>query len=332
MRVYRDVHCAELQQPCVLAIGNFDGVHCGHQALLQRLQALAQAQAQHGHTLKRRVLSFDPHPREYFAQLLAKPHLTPARITTLRDRLSALACAGIDEVVVLPFNAALATLRADDFVQHMLLGQLATRHLWVGADFRFGAQRQGDVALLQSYAPKLQVHVLATVLQGSERVSSSALRQAFAAGDMPHVRALLGRPWSLSGHVVHGRKLGRTLGAPTLNQRFGRGLPPAMGVFVARVHGLGAEPLPAVSSLGVRPSLDAHDTNGGQVLLESHCLQWPPDLGPEGAYGKCIRTELLHWLHAERSYPGLQALQAGIHDDVQAARAWLQRQDACCAA
>jgi riboflavin kinase/FMN adenylyltransferase len=165
----------------------------------------------------------------------------------------------------------------------------------------------------------------------SLRVSSSAVREALAAGDMAMAAQLLGRPYSLSGHVVHGRKLGRELGATaphrgdgfrTLNLRFSHWKPAAAGIFAVRVHGLRDKPLPGVANMGVRPSLDPSDVNGGRVLLETHCLEWPAALGPEGAYGKIIRVELLHKLHDELRYTSLDALTAGIAKDCEDARAF----------
>jgi riboflavin kinase/FMN adenylyltransferase len=149
------------------------------------------------------------------------------------------------------------------------------------------------------------------------------VRQALAAGDMAQAAKLLGRPYAISGHIVHGRKLGRELGFRTLNMRFAHWKPAASGIFVVLVHGLAAQPLPGVANLGVRPSIDPDDINGGRVLLETHCLDWPASLGAEGAYGKIARVELLHKLHDELKYEGLDALTRGIHQDCDDARAWL---------
>jgi riboflavin kinase / FMN adenylyltransferase len=157
-----------------------------------------------------------------------------------------------------------------------------------------------------------------------QRVSSSAVRDALAAGDMARTAALLGRPYSISGHVLHGAKLGRTLGFRTLNLRFGHARPAAMGIFVVRVHGLGDAPLQGVASLGRRPTVD----DSGRVLLETHVLDWPPSLGADAGYGALVRVELLHWLHEERRYASLDALRAGIAADVEAARAWWAAQPA----
>jgi riboflavin kinase/FMN adenylyltransferase len=173
-----------------------------------------------------------------------------------------------------------------------------------------GGRKGFDVARMNSY----QVHGL--------RVSSSAVREALGEGRMDDVAALLGRPYSISGHVVHGRKLGRELGFKTLNLRFAHWKPAAGGIFAVQVHGLREEPLPGVANLGIRPSLDPADVNGGRVLLETHCLEWPAHLGPEGAYGKIIRVELLHKLHDELKYDGLDALKAGIAKDCDDARAF----------
>jgi len=156
------------------------------------------------------------------------------------------------------------------------------------------------------------------------RVSSSAVREALAQGRMDRVTSLLGRPYSISGHVVHGRKLGRDLGFRTLNLRFSHWKPAASGIFAVRVHGLRAEAIEGVANLGIRPSLNPDDVNGGRVLLETHCLSWPPGLGPEGAYGKIILVELLHKLHDELKYDGLDSLKAGIAKDCEDARAFFR--------
>ncbi|MFM2263510.1 MAG: hypothetical protein RI959_2186, partial [Pseudomonadota bacterium] len=236
---------------CALTIGNFDGVHRGHQAML----ALLNNEARH-RGVPSCALTFEPHPRDYFAAKFHKPELAPARIATLRDKLNELARCGVEQCVVLPFNDRLANMPAADFIGQVLVGAL-------------GARQGFDVARMMSY----EVHGL--------RVSSSAVRDALGQGRMADVAALLGRPYSISGHVVHGRKLGRELGASrpgagdgfrTLNLRFSHWKPAASGIFVVQVHGLShdpnATPLPGVANLGVRPSLDPDDVNGGRVLLE----------------------------------------------------------------
>lgn len=361
MKIFRGLRHPGLAPGCALTIGNFDGVHRGHQAML----ALLRSEAAH-RGVPSCVMTFEPHPRDYFAATLNKPELAPARIATLRDKLAELARCGIDQVLVLPFNQRLASQPAQDFVEQVLVRGLGVRYVLVGDDFRFGARRAGDYALLDAAGQRLGFDVarMQSYEVRGERVSSSAVRAALAEGRMQDAAALLGRPYAISGHVVPGRRLGRQLaesapgagdGFRTLNLRFSRRLhawkPAASGIFVVRVYGLtepppgrpkaasapsgGSEPreagsvgayghpLPGVANLGVRPSLDPNDVNGGRVLLETHCLQWPAHLGTEGAYGKIIRVELLHKLHDELRYPSLAALSAGIARDLQDARAWL---------
>ena len=345
MKIFRGYHHPELAPGCALTIGNFDGVHRGHQAML----ALLKNEARH-RGVPSCAISFEPHPRDYFAAVLRKPELAPARIATLRDKLTELENCGIDQCVILPFNAQLAAQPPEAFIQEVLVNGLGARYVLVGDDFRFGAQRAGDYAMLDaageqlgfdvarmnSYEispahPRPSAHALsdgpaAALLRPASapgtRVSSSAVRQALSLGDMERVAALLGRPYSISGHVVHGRKLGRELGFRTINLRFSHWKPAASGIFAVLVHGLGDGPLPGVANLGIRPSLDPNDVNGGRVLLETHCLDWPVSIGPEGAYGKIIRVELLHKLHEELKYDSLDSLTAGIAKDCRDARAF----------
>jgi riboflavin kinase/FMN adenylyltransferase len=194
----------------------------------------------------------------------------------------------------------------------------------VGDDFRFGAKRLGDYAMLDTAGAQLGFDVarMNSYEVRGLRVSSSAVREALARGAMEEVAQLLGRPYAISGHVVHGRKLGRELQCPTLNLRFAHWKPAASGIFVVRVHGLHETPLQGVANLGIRPSLDPNDFNGGRVLLETHCLDWPARLGAEGGYSKIIRVELLHKLHDELAYDGMDALKQGIHKDCEDARTW----------
>ncbi|MBK9134011.1 MAG: bifunctional riboflavin kinase/FAD synthetase [Betaproteobacteria bacterium] len=299
-----------------LTIGNFDGVHRGHQAML----ALLRNEARH-RGVPSCVMTFEPHPRDFFAVRAGRPETAPRRISTLRDKLAEIERCGVDRVVVMRFDAAFAALPPEDFISRVLVAGLGVRYVLVGDDFTFGARRAGtyetlddagrsagfDVARMMSY----EVHGL--------RVSSSAVREALAAGDMAQAESLLGRPYAISGHVRHGRKLGRELGFPTLNLHFGHARPAAGGIFVARVHGLTDEPLPAVASLGVRPSIEA----GGRVLLEAHVFDWPAALGRDGGYGRVVDVQLLHKLHDERKYESIEALRAGIAADTQAAREWL---------
>jgi riboflavin kinase/FMN adenylyltransferase len=266
-------------------------------------------------------MTFEPHPRDYFARAAGKPELAPARIATLRDKLSELERCGIDQVVVLRFDHALASLSPEAFIVDMLVRGLGARYILVGDDFRFGAKRAGDYAMLDAAGPAqgFDVARMKSYEVHGLRVSSSAVRQALADGDMAQAESLLGRSYSISGHVVHGRKLGRELGFRTLNLRFAHAKSAAMGIYAVRTHGLGEQPLDGVASLGVRPTVE----DAGRVLLEVHCLDWPARLGAEGAYGKLVRVELLHKLRDEARFDGLEALTAAIEQDVQDARVCL---------
>ena len=339
MRVFRGFHHAGLAQHCAVTIGNFDGVHRGHQAMLALLKGEAQQRG-----VPSCVLTFEPHPRDYFAKLTGKPELAPARIGTLRDKLLDLAHCGVDQIVVLPFNARLAALSPQDFVDTVLLKGLGAKYVLVGDDFRYGAKRAGDYAALDAAGDQAGFDVARMMSYEVHklRVSSSAVRAALHEGRMDDAARLLGRPYCISGHVVHGRKLGRTLGVEasrsmgfrTLNLRFKHWKQAADGIFAVLVHGLADTPVQGVANLGVRPSLDPADVNGGRVLLETHCLQWPDPLQSptalknEEAYGKIIRVELLHKLHGELKYDGLEALTTGIAKDCDDARAWFAAQAA----
>ena len=340
MRVFRGFHHPEIASACALTIGSFDGVHRGHQAML----ALLANEARH-RGLPSCVLTFEPHPRDFFAARAGKPELAPPRIATLRDKLAELERCGVAQVVVLRFDDSLAALTPQAFIEQVLVRGLGARYVLVGDDFRFGARRAGDYALLDSagQAQGFDVARMQSYEVHGLRVSSSAVRAALAEGDMTRVAALLGRPYAISGHVLHGRKLGRTLGYPTLNLRFGHPRPAAQGIFVVRVHGLAArrpapgrsqvacaplggrersEPgaaLDGVASLGRRPTVE----NDGRVLLETHVLDWPHTGGPDDGYGLVLRVELLHRLREERRYPSVGALREAIARDEAAARAWL---------
>jgi riboflavin kinase/FMN adenylyltransferase len=321
MQVFRGVpRLSPSSSPaCALTIGNFDGVHRGHQAML----ALLTNEARH-RGVPSCVLTFEPHPRDYFAQRSGRPDTAPARIATLRDKLGELERCGIDRVVVARFDDRFASQTPQQFIADVLVQGLGARYVLVGDDFRFGARRAGTYAMLDEAGTQAGFDVarmLSYEVHGL-RVSSSAVRDALAAGRMADAAALLGRPYTVSGHAIHGRKLGRELGFRTLNLRFHHPRPAAMGIFVVRVHGLGDAPVPGVASLGVRPTVE----DAGRVLLEVHCLQWPTRLGPEDGYGRVLRVELLHKLHDERRYESLDALQAGIARDTDDARAWWRAQ------
>ena len=320
MQIFRGFHHPQLASACALTIGNFDGVHRGHQAML----ALLKNEARH-RGVPSCVMTFEPHPRDFFAKQHQQPDLAPARIATLRDKLNELAACGVDQCVVLPFDQAFASQEPQAFIEDVLVKGLGVKYVLVGDDFRFGAKRMGDYAMLDAAgtAHGFDVARMNSYEVKNLRVSSSAVREAMGRGAMQEVAQLLGRPYAISGHVVHGRKLGRELNCRTLNLRFSHWKPAASGIFVVQVHGLADQPLAGVANLGIRPSLDPTDVNGGRVLLETHCLDWPASLGAEGGYGKIIRVELLHKLHDELKYDGLDALMKGIHKDCDDARAWL---------
>ena len=317
MKVFRAYRHPDLARNCALTIGNFDGVHRGHQAML----ALLKSEAQH-RGIPSCAMTFEPHPRDYFAALAKKPETAPPRIATLRDKLCELKRCGIDQCVVLPFNHALANQPPEIFISQVLVQGLGAKYILVGDDFRFGAKRAGGYAMLDAagQAGGFDVARMNSYEVQSTRVSSSAVRQALASGDMAQTASLLGRPYSISGHVVHGRKLGRDLGFRTLNLRFSHWNPAASGIFAVHVFGLSDQPLMGVANLGIRPSINADDVNGGRVLLETYCLDWPAALGLEGGYGKLIRVELLHKLHDELKYDSLDALKEGIAKDCASAR------------
>lgn len=320
MKIYRGYQLpAAAGASRALTIGNFDGVHRGHQAML----ALLNNEARH-RGLPSCAMTFEPHPRDHFAAVSGRPELAPARIATLRDKLHELARCGVDECVVVPFDQRLSSMTAPAFIDDVLVRGLGARYVLVGDDFRFGARRAGDYAMLDAagQAAGFDVARMNSYEVHNLRVSSSAVRDALGQGRMDDVARLLGRPYSISGHVVHGRKLGRELGCRTLNLRFAHWKPAASGIFAVRLWGLHSGPLHGVANLGIRPSLDPNDVNGGRVLLETHCLDWPAALGPEGGYGKIVRVDLLHKLHDEWRYDGLDALKAGIAKDCADARAW----------
>lgn len=308
MDVFRLLPPAGQREPCALTIGNFDGVHRGHQAVLAALKARARDSG-----LPLCVLTFEPHPREYFAQLADDPMIAPPRILTERDKLDALAEHGVDRVCIAHFNESLARLSAEDFIDQIIVGGMQARHLLIGDDFCFGAMRRGNYAMLAEAAPRLgfELAQMPTVTEGSERISSSLVRAALARGDFDLTWRLLGRPYFISGHVVHGRKLGRTLGFPTLNLRLPFANPALDGIFVVQVHGVSDRPWPAVASLGRRPAVE----QDGKLLLEVHLFDYSGDL-----YGRLVRVEFLKRLREERHYDSLDALTAQIDLDAKQAR------------
>lgn len=296
-----------LTQPHAVTIGNFDGLHLGHQAMLTRLQLVAKERK-----LPSCVLSFEPHPREFFS-----PDKAPARLSSLREKADELALLGIDHLHVFRFNQTFAALSADEFIVRVLMDTLQARYVLVGDDFRFGAQRAGDIALLAQSGTTngFEAEALSTVQIDGERASSTAVRTALAAGDLAHATQLLGRPYSICGRVMHGDKLGRELGYPTANVQLKHNRPPLSGIFAVRVSGLGTESLPGVASLGVRPTVKGA---GAAPVLEVHLFDFHDEI-----YGRRVRVDFLHKLRDEAKYPDLPSLVAQIGRDVDNAKHFL---------
>ncbi len=289
--------------PVAVTVGNFDGVHKGHQAMLARLAATARARG-----LTATVLTFEPHPREFFA-----PQSAPTRLTNLREKLELLAAHGVERVHIQRFSAAFAAHSPEAFVARSLAGALRARWVLVGDDFRFGAKRAGDFAFLADAAARhgFELDAMPTVALEGLRVSSSAVREALARGALDRARALLGRPYSISGRVVHGEKLGRSLGFATANVQLKHNRPPLWGIFAVRAHGIGPAPRDGVASLGVRPTVHA----AGRPVLEVHLFDFEGDL-----YGAHLRVEFLAKLRDEARYSDLEALKAQIARDCAQAR------------
>lgn len=291
------------QRPNAVTIGNFDGVHLGHQAMLARLTA--QAAAVGGLPT---VLTFEPHPREVFS-----PEAAPTRLTSLREKLEILRALGVAHVHVCRFTRSFAQLSAEDFVARILVEGLKARYVLVGDDFRFGARRAGDFALLARLGGRYgyQAEALPTVEAAGQRASSTAVREALAAGDMATAAQLLGRPYSISGRVIGGDRLGRRLGWPTANIQLKHNRPPLTGIFAVRVQGLDRPDWPGVASLGTRPTVHAN----GKPTLEVHLFDFDRDI-----YRTHLRVEFLHKLRDEARFASLEALIAQIERDAAQAR------------
>ncbi len=301
-RLFRDVEGGLLcPQGSVVCIGAFDGLHLGHRALVRR--AVSRARALNVPAV---ALSFEPLPREFFAIDLPSP-----RLTLPRAKFENLCSLGVDLVGLLRFNARLAAMSADDFVRGMLVSRLRAREVWVGPGFRFGRDRQGDLRTLQSMgaAHGFSAHAIDTVDDGT-RISSTRVRKALAAGDFATAALLLGRPYAIGGRVVRGNQLGRTLGYPTANLRFGGKLPPLSGIFAVRVRGIGPDAVTGVASFGTRPTV-----GGIEPLLEVHLFDFDGDL-----YGRRIEVEFVAKLRGEEKFADLPALVAQMHRDASQAR------------
>lgn len=304
MRIHRNIPSVA-DTPVALSIGNFDGVHLGHQCILRRLK---DAAAERG--LPACVMTFEPHPREFFA-----PDQAPPRLTSLREKLELLEGHGVDRVYLCRFNFDFARVSAEDFINRILVSGLGVRWILLGDDFRFGARRAGDRAMLRTAAREwgFEVSEMPSVDLDGLRVSSTAVRAYLAEGRLDAAARFLGRPYSMSGRVVRGDQIGRKLGFPTANVQMKHNRPPLSGVFVAQVHGLHGGPHAGAASLGVRPTV----AGDGTPTLEIHLLDFDADI-----YGAHVQVEFLELLREERKYADLNALTRQIGLDVKQARAW----------
>lgn len=303
MKFIRGIHnLNEQHRGCVLTIGNFDGVHRGHQALMSRLCEEGRKR-----NLPVVVMVFEPQPLELFAGDKA-----PARLTRLREKLRYMAEAGVDKVLCVRFDRRFAALSAQCFISDLLVEKLDVKYLAVGDDFRFGAGRQGDFLLLQKAGAEYGFEVVSTetFCDGGKRISSTAVRQALAVDDLALAQSLLGHPFTISGRVVHGDALGRTLGFPTANLPLRRSVSPVKGVYAVEVRGLTPEPLPGVANIGTRPTV-----KGLRQQLEVHLLDINMDL-----YGRHIDVVLKKKIRNEQRFASLEALKEQIANDVVTAR------------
>lgn len=302
MRITHGLH-PRLAHASAVTIGNFDGLHLGHQTMLRQLVSIARDR-----DLSSCVVTFEPHPREFL-----NPQNAPARLSSLRDKLDSMKSLGIEHVHICNFNPTLAQMPATRFIEQVLLDGLRMEYLLIGDDFRFGAQRAGDFALLQNYgaARNYSLEAMHSISTDGSRISSTAVRDALANGHFDAAQRLLGHPYQMSGRVIHGEKLGRQLGFPTANIRIRHAKLPLSGVFIVQVRGLAGHPLPAVASLGVRPTVNP----AVRPLLEIHLLNFNDDL-----YGRILRVDFLAKLREEKKYADLDSLTQQIQRDVASAQ------------
>lgn len=306
MELVRGLHnLRERHHGCVATIGNYDGVHRGHQHIIAALRERARAFG-----LPAVVVTFEPTPREYFEGAAA-----PSRLTRLREKLAALESCGVDRVVVLRFDDRMRGMAEAEFVGRLLVEGLGVRHVVVGHDFRFARRREGTVETLRAagFVRGFTVEEVDQFLVDGERVSSSLVREALNRGDLDRATRLLGRPYRMAGRVRLGKRLGRQLGYPTANLALHRKVVPLWGIFAVRVSGAGLRDHPAVASLGTRPTVDGTDP-----LLEVHLFDWDGDL-----YGRYLYVDFVARLRDEQKFESLDALVAQMHRDAAAARAVL---------
>jgi len=306
--IFRGLYSSD-SKPVALTIGNFDGVHLGHQALLSELHTAAQARG-----LQTSVVIFEPHPREFFT-----PEQAPVRLTSLREKLELFAGLGIDRVQVCRFNRTFSQMSAVNFI-NALHEKLTARFVLIGDDFRFGSGRGGDFALMEKIGAQFgfAVQSVRTVAHDGVRISSTAIRAALASGELRTAQRYLGRHYSISGRVVHGDGMGRKLGFPTANIQLKHNLPPLSGIFVVQAHAEGMGVLQGVSSLGVRPTLKSDK----KPVLEVHLFEFAQQI-----YNKHLRVEFLHKLRDEEKYPDVDTLTRHIAQDVEDAKKWFEHHD-----
>ena len=310
MKVFRGLPDMSARAPCALVIGNFDGVHRGHKSLLAKVREAATRLK-----VEAAVMTFQPHPREYFARISGDLSRVPPTIGNLRDKLHAFIKAGMDRVIVEHFTAQFAGISPQEFIEKILVQGLQVKWILIGEDFCFGAKRAGKLADLRAAGKKygFEVEVLQDVIHGDKRISSSLVRTALTGSDFAGAAAMLGHPYAISGRVIHGNKLGRQLGFPTMNLRMAQEYPVLSGIFITRVHGLGEHPLPAVSCIGTRPTVD----DSGRRLLETHIFNFD-----QNCYGKLVQIEFLKKLRDNQKFDSLAALTAAIQGDADMARAY----------
>jgi riboflavin kinase / FMN adenylyltransferase len=294
---------------CVLTIGAFDGVHRGHQEMIRVLRERARE-----HVLPAAVLSFEPTPREFFAK--GSP---PARLTRFRERFDALASYGVERFVCVRFNEQMRQMTPEEFIDCVLVRGLGVRHIVVGHDFRFARHHDGSVATLCEAGPAngFEVSVVPPYEIDGDRVSSSLIREVLEAGDLARAAKYLGRPYRITGKVIAGQRLGRTLGFPTANLRLHRRATPVAGIFAVRVSGAGLNDAPGVASLGTRPAV-----NGKELLLEAHVFDYSGDL-----YRRYVHVDFVQRLRDELWFPSMDALVEQMHKDASLARKILARVD-----
>ncbi|MEW5755168.1 MAG: bifunctional riboflavin kinase/FAD synthetase [Pseudomonadota bacterium] len=311
MELIRGLHnLRPAHRGCVLTIGNFDGVHLGHQAVLGRLAEKADALG-----VPTTVMIFEPQPQEFFA-----PESAPPRLTRLREKLLALRRYSVDRVMCVRFDKKFAAMPAQAFIESIVVDKLGVRYLVVGDDFRFGHRRQGDFAMLQQAGERhgFEVVNMHTFVLGEHRVSSTRVRDALMAGDLAQAESLLGRRYRLVGRVAHGDKRGRQLGFPTANIHLHRVSSPVQGVFAVELFGIEGEPVPGVANVGTRPTVD-----GRRCLLEVHLLDFSGDI-----YGAYVQVDFLRKIRAEQRFASVQELKAQIDQDVLVAREFFRQRTA----